>query len=83
MLNEILKECIKEMIVDPMFLFTFDYNTEFSIKSYSLNNLGKGRVYCCETDSPEKIFYVSEDRVIKKIEDERNKRIERLLKEDF
>jgi hypothetical protein len=79
MLKDILIYCIIEMIVDPMFLFTFDYDTDFKITSYRLKNMGKGRVYCCETDSPEKVFYVSEERVMKRIEELRNERIDGVL----
>ena len=71
MLKEIIKECIKDMIKDPMLLLTFDPNEPFDIKSYTLKTLGKGAVYCCETDLPKPIgdgvFYVEQSRVNKKI----------------
>lgn len=70
------------MIKDPMFLFTLDTVEHVDIKSYTLKTLGKGAVYCCETDLPSKVFYVEESRVKKKIEEKRNKRIEILLKKE-
>ena len=83
MLKEIIKECIKDMIKDPMLLLTFDPNEPFDIKSYTLKTLGKGAVYCCETDLPRPIgdgvFYVEQSRVKKKIEEKRNKRIDDVL----
>ena len=83
MLKEIIKECIKDMIKDPMLLLTFDPNEPFDIKSYTLKTLGKGAVYCCETNLPsqfsDKVFYVEQSRVKKKIEEKRNKRIEDVL----
>jgi len=83
MLKEIIKECIKDMIKDPMLLLTFDPNEPFDIKSYTLKTLGKGAVYCCETDLPsrfsDKVFYVEQSRVNKKIEEKRNKRIDDVL----
>ena len=83
MLKEILKECIEDMIKDPMLLLTFDPNGPFDIKSYTLKTLGKSAVYCCETDLPSQfsdtVFYVEESRVRKKIEEKRNKRIDDVL----
>ena len=83
MLKEIIKECIKDMIKDPMLLLTFDPNEPFDIKSYTLKTLGKGAVYCCETDLPsrfsDKVFYVEQSRVKRKIEEKRNKRIDEIL----
>ena len=83
MLKEILKECIDDMFKDPMLLMTFDTNEPFDIKSYTLKTLGKGAVYCCETNLPsrfsDKVFYVEESRVNKKIEEKRNKRIDYVL----
>lgn len=79
MLKEILKECIEDMMNDPMFLFTLDKNKHFDVKSYKLQKLGKGNVYCCESDLPNKVFYVEESRVKKKIEEKRNKRIDEIL----
>ena len=79
MLIEILKECIDDMFKDPMLLMTFDPNEPFDIKSYTLKTLGKGAVYCCETDSSDKAFYVELSRVKKKIEEKRNKRIDDVL----
>ena len=83
MLKEILKECIDDMFKDPMLLMTFDTNEPFDIKSYTLKTLGKGAVYCCETDLPsqfsDKVFYVEQSRVKKKIEEKRNKRIDDVL----
>lgn len=71
------------MIKDPMLLLTFDPNEPFDIKSYTLKKLGKSAVYCCETDLPsptsDKVFYVEESRVKKKIEEKRNKRIDDVL----
>lgn len=78
MLGEILKECIEDMIKDPTYLFTLSPD-DIYIKSYSLKNLGKSRVYCCETDSPDKAFYVEQSRVKRKIEEKRNKRIDDVL----
>ena len=83
MLKEILKECIAEMMEDPMYLFTEKIRENFIIKSYTLKKLGKGAVYCCETDLPsrfsDKVFYVEQSRVKKKIEEKRNKRIDDVL----
>ena len=83
MLEEILKECIEDMIKEPMFLFTEEIRENFTIKSYTLKTLGKGAVYCCETDLPsrfsDKVFYVEQSRVNKKIEEKRNKRIDYVL----
>ena len=83
MLKEILKECIDDMFKDPMLLMTFDTNEPFDIKSYTLKTIGKGAVYCCETDLPsqfsDKVFYVEQSRVKKKIEEKRNKRIDDVL----
>ena len=83
MLEEILKECIEDMIKEPMFLFTEEIRENFTIKSYTLKTLGKGAVYCCETDLPsrfsDKVFYVEQSRVKKKIEEKRNKRIDDVL----
>ena len=83
MLIEILKECIEDMIKEPMFLFTEEIRENFTIKSYTLKTLGKGAVYCCETDLPsrfsDKVFYVEQSRVKKKIEEKRNKRIDDVL----
>ena len=79
MLKEILKECIKEMMEDKMLLFTLDPDETFDIKSYTLKRLGKSQVYCCETDSQEKAFYVEESRVKKKIQNKRNKIIDNVL----
>ena len=79
MLKEILKECIEDMIKDPMLLFTLYPDEPFDIKSCKLQKLGKGQIYCCETDLPNKVFYVEESRVNKKIEEKRNKRIDKIL----
>jgi hypothetical protein len=83
MLKEIIKECIKDMIKDPMLLLTFDPSEPFDIKSYTLKTLGKGAVYCCETDLPsptsDKVFYLEQSRVKRKIEEKRNKRIDYVL----
>lgn len=83
MLKEILKECIEDMIKDPMLLFTEEIRENFIIKSYTLKTLGKGAVYCCETDLPSRfsdnVFYVEESRVKKKIEEKRNTRIDEIL----
>ena len=83
MLEEILKECIEDMVKEPMLLFTEEIRENFTIKSYTLKTLGKGAVYCCETDLPRPIgvgvFYVEQSRVKKKIEEKRNKRIDDVL----
>ena len=83
MLEEILKECIEDMVKEPMLLFTEEIRENFTIKSYTLKTLGKGAVYCCETDLPSrfsaKVFYVEQSRVKKKIEEKRNKRIDDVL----
>ena len=83
MLEEILKECIEDMVKEPMLLFTEEIRENFTIKSYTLNTLGKGAVYCCETDLPsrfsDKVFYVEQSRVKRKIEEKRNKRIDDVL----
>lgn len=83
MLEEILKECIEDMVKEPMLLFTEEIRENFTIKSYTLKTLGKGAVYCCETDLPsrfsDKVFYVEQSRVNKKIEEKRNKRIDYVL----
>lgn len=83
MLKEILKECIEDMIKEPMFLFTEEIRETFTIKSYTLKKLGKGVVYCCETDLPsrfsDKVFYLEQSRVKRKIEEKRNKRIDDVL----
>lgn len=83
MLKEILKECIEEMMEDKMLLFILDPDEPFDIKSYTLKTLGKGAVYCCETDLPnrfsDKVFYVEQLRVKRKIEEKRNKRIDDVL----
>jgi hypothetical protein len=83
MLKEILKECIEEMMEDKMLLFILDPDEPFYIKSYTLKTLGKGVVYCCETDLPsrfsDKVFYVEQSRVKRKIEEKRNKRIDDVL----
>ena len=83
MLEEILRECIEDMVKEPMLLFTEEIRENFTIKSYTLKTLGKGAVYCCETDLPsrfsDKVFYVEQSRVKKKIEDKRNKRIDYVL----
>lgn len=83
MLEEILKECIEDMIKEPMFLFTEEIRENFTIKSYTLKTLGKGAVYCCETDLPsptsDKVFYLEQSRVKRKIEEKRNKRIDDVL----
>ena len=83
MLEEILKECIEDMIKEPMFLFTEEIRENFTIKSYTLKTLGKSAVYCCETDLPsptsDKVFYVEQSRVKRKIEEKRNKRIDYVL----
>ena len=83
MLEEILKECIEDMVKEPMLLFTEEIRENFTIKSYTLKTLGKGAVYCCETDLPsqfsDKVFYVEQSRVKKKIEEKRNKRIDDVL----
>ena len=85
MLKEILKECIEDMMKDPMLLFTEEIRENFTIKSYTLKTLGKGAVYCCETDLPiprpigDGVFYVEQSRVNKKIEEKRNERIDDVL----
>ena len=83
MLEEILKECIEDMVKEPMLLFTEEIRENFTIKSYTLKTLGKGAVYCCETDLPsrfsDKVFYVEQSRVKKKIEEKRNKRLDEVL----
>lgn len=83
MLGEILKECIEDMVKEPMLLFTEEIRENFTIKSYTLKTLGKGAVYCCETDLPsrfsDKVFYVEQSRVKRKIEEKRNKRIDDVL----
>ena len=79
MLKEIIKECIREMMKDKMLLYTLDPNENFDIKYYTLKTLGKGVLYYCETDSKQKVFYVEESRVRKKIEEKRNKRIDDVL----
>lgn len=86
MLKEILKECIKDM-VEVVFTPNFDPNENFYIKSYTLKTIGKGAVYCCETNLhmlPEigqytdKIFYIEESKVRKKIEEKRNEKLNEL-----
>ena len=71
------------MVKEPMLLFTEEIRENFTIKSYTLKTLGKGAVYCCETDLPsrfsDKVFYVEQSRVKKKIEEKRNKRIDDVL----
>ena len=83
MLKDILKECIEDMVKEPMLLFTEEIRENFTIKSYTLKTLGKGAVYCCETDLPsrfsDKVFYVEQSRVKRKIEEKRNKRIDDVL----
>jgi hypothetical protein len=83
MLKEILKECIEDMFKDPMLLFTEEIRENFIIKSYTFKKLGKGVVYCCEIDLSsrfsDKVFYVEESRVKKKIEEKRNIRIDEIL----
>ena len=83
MLEEILKECIEDMVKEPMLLFTEEIRENFTIKSYTLKTLGKGAVYCCETDLPsrfsDKVFYLEQSRVKRKIEEKRNKRIDDVL----
>ena len=83
MLEETLRECIEDMVKEPMLLFTEEIRENFTIKSYTLKTLGKGAVYCCETDLPsrfsDKVFYVEQSRVKKKIEEKRNKRIDDVL----
>jgi hypothetical protein len=79
MLKEIIKECIKDMLNDKMLLFTLDLNQPLDVKSYKLQKLGNGSVYCCETDLSNKVLYVEQSRVNKKIEEKRNKRIDDVL----
>lgn len=78
MLKEIIKECIEDMIKDPMLLYTEEIPENFTIKSYILKTLGKSAVYCCETNLKE-VFYLEQSRVKRKIEEKRNKRIEDVL----
>ena len=86
MLKEILKECIKDMI-KVVYTPNFDPNEYFYIKSYTLKTIGKGAVYCCETNlymlleighSSDKIFYIEESKVRKKIEEKRNEKLNEL-----
>ena len=88
MLKEILKECIKDMI-KVVHKPNFDPNENFYIKSYTLKTIGKGAVYCCETNlqtvskirigqSTDKIFYIEESKVRKKIEEKRNEKLNEL-----
>ena len=91
MLKEILKECIKDMI-KVVHKPNFDTNENFYIKSYTLKTIGKvtasyGAVYCCETNlqtlleigqSTDKIFYIEESKVRKKIEEKRNEKLNEL-----
>lgn len=79
MLKEILKECIAEMMEDPMYLYTLESDKHCDIISYRLQSLGKGKLYVCEFDSINNFIYVNETRVSKKIEENRNKRIEEIL----
>ena len=65
----------------------FDPNENLDIKSYTLKTIGKGAVYCCETNLQtlleigqytDKIFYIEESKVRKKIEEKRNEKLNEL-----
>jgi|LauGreDrversion4_2_1035121.scaffolds.fasta_scaffold248105_4 hypothetical protein len=86
MLKEIIKECIKDMI-KVVYTPNFDTNENLDIKSYTLKTIGKGAVYCCETNlqtllenghSSDKIFYIEESKVRKKIEEKRKEKLNEL-----
>lgn len=79
MLKEILKECIREMIEDPMYLYAFRSDMQFNIISYRLKRLGMGNIYVCECEKIDSFIYVAEERVRNKIEEKRNKRIEEII----
>lgn len=82
MLKEIIKECILDMIDDPMYMF-IDVDTNIELISYSLQNLGKGKLYQCLVrleSGNTRTFFVQELSVSKKIEKRRNKRINDVLK---
>jgi len=80
MLDKILIDCIKEQIEYPQFLYTIEWNDNILLESYSLQKLGKkGAFYLCRCRKiSEKLlqtFYISEDRVKKRIEILRNERL--------
>ncbi len=80
MLDKILIDCIKEQIEDPQFLYTIEWNDNILLESYSLQKLGKkGAFYLCScrklSDKLLQTFYISEDRVKKRIEILRNERL--------
>jgi hypothetical protein len=80
MLDKILIDCIKEQIEDPQFLYTIEWNDNILLESYSLQKLGKkGAFYLCScrklSENLLQTFYISEDRVKKRIEILRNERL--------
>lgn len=84
MLDKILIDCIKEQIEDPQFLYTIEWSDNILLESYSLQKLGKSSFYLCKckkelSDNPLQTFYISEDRVKKRIEEIRNERIDDVL----
>lgn len=84
MLEGILIDCIKEQIEDPQFLYTIEWTDNILLESYSLQKLGKkGAFYLCScrklSDNLLQTFYISEDRVKKRIEEIRNERIDDVL----
>ena len=84
MLDKILIDCIKEQIEDPQFLYTVEWSDNLLLESYSLQKLGKkGVFYLCRcrkiSDKLLQTFYISEDRVKKRIEELRNERIDYVL----
>ena len=85
MLKEIIKECILDMINDPIYMF-IDVDTNIEVLSYSLQNLGKGKLYQCIVKLESGItrtFFVQEHSVSKKIENRRNKRINGILSKTY
>ena len=89
MLDKILIDCIKEQIEDPRSkffgsLYTIKWTDNILLESYSLQKLGKkGAFYLCScrklSDKLLQTFYISEDRVKKRIEEIRNERIDDVL----
>ena len=84
MLKDILIDCIKEQIEDPQFLYTIEWTDNILLESYSLQKLGKkGAFYLCRcrklSDNLLQTFYISEDRVKKRIEEIRNESIDYVL----
>lgn len=80
MIEEILRECVIEMVEDPDLGFKERDTSSFYVQSWRAEKLGKGIFYACKcAGSFSESIYVSDARVDRKKEEIRNKKIDYVL----